>query len=165
MKPSQKKIPTEMKIKNTVYDTTSQPFSNLLNKHFTKLGPNMANEIPKTNCHFTDFMYANYKGSFVLLDTDFDEVKAIINNLKIDTACGIDEISTRLIKLSSSVITPILVKLFNISFYQEKFPDILKLGQIVPIPKLATLKRLTDFRPISVLLFFPKYLKNYFMLE
>ena len=93
-------------------------------------------------------------------DTDFDEIKAIIDNLKLNTACDIDGITTRLVKLASINIIPTLVKLFKMSFSQEIFPDVLKRTQVVPVPKVSSPMNLTDFRPISILPVFSKILEK-----
>ena len=149
-----------MKIENKLYDTATVEFSDILNKHFTELGTKMGNKIPKTNIHFASFIKSHYRNSFVVYDTDFDEIKAIIDNLKLNTACGIDGITTRLVKLASINIIPTLVKLFNMSFSQEIFPDVLKKTQVVPVPKVSSPMNLTDFRPISILPVFSKILEK-----
>lgn len=54
--------------------------------------------------------------SFVLLDTDAMEVRAILLSLKTDSAPGWDNISTKILKFSCDLLIPIITHLVNTCF-------------------------------------------------
>ena len=54
-----------------------------------------------------------------------------------------------------------LTYLINTSFTEGVFLKELKLSRVVPILKISDKTELTNYRPISVLSFFPKFLRNY----
>ena len=53
-----------------------------------------------------------------------------------------------------------LTYLVNISIKQGIFPDELKIDKVFPNFKFNGEQYITNYRPISVLIFFPKYLKR-----
>jgi hypothetical protein len=61
------------------------------------------------------------------------------------------KISSRNLKLSVNIISPIVANLVNKSFISGHFPDKLKLAEITPIPKNGNSQALGDYRPISIL--------------
>nr|CAH7719787.1 unnamed protein product [Callosobruchus chinensis] len=64
---------------------------------------------------------------------------------------GSDGIGISLIKLCCPYILPFLVNIINSIFISSHFPDIWKQSQIIPVPKIANPKNLSDLRPISIL--------------
>ena len=62
----------------------------------------MGNGIRSTNTSFTTFIKSISK-SFVLDGTCAEEVIACINNLRNTSACGIDGISTKFLKLAKTL--------------------------------------------------------------
>ena len=81
--------------------------------------------------------------------TDIEETEVMdgISCLRTRAAPGLHGI----LKISKSLITPILVKLFNKCIEKEIFRDTLKQTQIIPIPKINSPTSFSDFRPISLL--------------
>ena len=66
----------------------------------------------------------------------------------------------KLIKISAHLLAPILSRLFNLCFTEGKFPDALKIAEILPIYKSGTKTSLTNYRPISLLSPFSKLLEK-----
>ncbi|CAH2087990.1 unnamed protein product [Euphydryas editha] len=96
----------------------------------------------------------------VLNNTDFDEVQAIIANLKVDSASGIDGISTQIIKIGcNSLISP-LTYMYNLCFSTGIFPDCLKKALVHPIYKSGDRENISNYRPISVLTIISKILEK-----
>ena len=62
----------------------------------------------------------------VLREINEDEVAEEINNLKMKSACGLLQISTKFIKMSKNVISLLLAQIFTKCIEQETFPNIFK---------------------------------------
>ena len=131
------------------------------NKYFVsiaeKLNDNICNatgsatitELP----NFTDYLSKSCMNSIYLHDCTIDEVHCIINDLQNGKA---SDIPVKLIKESSNVIGPHLVKFFNICMQEGIFPDELKTGKISPIYKKDNEELLENYRPVSTLAIFGK---------
>ena len=65
-------------------------------------------------------------------------------------------IPTKIIQISSKILSPIITKIFNICISQGIFPDKLKLSQITPIYKNGDKCRINNHRPITILSPFSK---------
>ena len=65
-------------------------------------------------------------------------------------------ISCYFIKLSSSILIPILVSLINASFSLGIFPDDLKIAKFIPLFKKGDTLDINNYRPISLLSCFSK---------
>ena len=64
------------------------------------------------------------------------------------------------IKLSSSILIPILVSLINASFSLGIFPDDLKIAKVIPLFKKSDTLDINNYRPISLLTCFSKIFKK-----
>lgn len=73
--------------------------------------------------------------SFVLLDSDPDEVNSIIMNFKTKSSSGYDNIPSSFLILSKNTLIPIICHLLNLCFSQGIFPVTLKQSVITPIYK------------------------------
>ena len=88
-----------------------------------------------------------------------NEVNTIISAMK-NSASGYDELPTSILKQCvDSYITP-LTCLINMSISQGIFPNQLKLARVIPLFKGEDEQLVQNYRPISVLPFFQKYLKK-----
>ena len=84
-----------------------------------------------------------------------NEVNTIISAMK-NSASGYDELLTSILKQCIvSYITP-LTCLINMSISQVIFPNQLKLARVIPLFKGEDEQLVQNYRPISVLPFFPK---------
>ena len=89
---------------------------------------------------------------------DFEAVN-VINSLN-NSSPGWDGIPSRLAKrVLNSYIKP-LTLLINKYFRDGIFPDELKLAKVIPIYKSGSTMELSNYRPISVLIFSLRYLKD-----
>ena len=96
------------------------------------IGETLANEIPAElweapkTAHPPTFSFTNVLSS---------RVQELINDLNCSKACGLDGITTRIIKDAGPVLTPILTYIFNLSLEKERFPQAWKTSLISPIFK------------------------------
>lgn len=125
--------------------------SNAINSFFANIGAQLANNIPATQLISDSNSHSAHCSTFVLLDTDCEEVACLIENLKTDCSTGWDGISNRVLKLIKEYIAPPLTELFNNCFRQGVFPDALKQSIVIPIHKSGRRDCVNNYRPISLL--------------
>ena len=150
------KLPSSMKIDDHTFSTDSQVFLEKMADYFANIGAHMNKEISKPT-HSTIKIYSQRcLQSCVLYEITEDEVNGSIDCIKIHSSQEFDQIPAKFLKLAKCVLAPILAKLFNKCIKQKTFPDEFKIACVVPIPKIAALLSLGDFRPTSLLTFFSK---------
>lgn len=146
------KIP-EMKDGNgEIIDETLIP--DAFNTYFVELGEKLANEIPRSSISPDSFLSdinhpVHGLPSFQeILESD---VLKLLHGLGPNKASGIDGISSRILKISASVIAPFLTSIFNHSITTGIFPNDWKIARITPIFKSEAKDQMTNYRPISVI--------------
>ena len=104
------------------------------NHHFSEVGTKLANNLPPSSvCAVNDYLTKRVFSTIFLEPVTSDEITNIINDLKTNKDGGYDMISCYFIKLSSSILIPILVSLINASFSLGIFPHDLKNSKIYTI--------------------------------
>ena len=86
-----------------------------------------------------------------MFPTDFSEITKIISNLKTKTSQGDDNISTKLLKLTSNITSNAIAHITNLSINQGIVPDKLKIAKVIPIFKKNERHEAGNYRPISLL--------------
>lgn len=132
--------------------TDSQEIADTLNDHFSEIGNNLADELPKSDIHFSRFMnccVANIDFSFQEIDSY--QTLQIIDSFTLPKATGYDNISLRALKENKLVLIPILTHLINIVIQKSSFPDCLKIARVTPLFKKGNKSDPTNYRPISIL--------------
>ena len=94
--------------------------------------------------------------SFAFQKIDEEEVNFCINNIKVNSAPGLDGIPFKFVKLAKIILTPLLTKIFNKCVQHEIFPNAFKTAQVIPIPKILSPMTPNNLRPISLLSVFSK---------
>ena len=89
-----------------------------------------------------------------------DEVFSLIKSLDSSKANGPDGVSSQMLKATAYSIVPSLTKLFNIFISQGCCLDCWKTSTVVPIPKNANHKQVSNYRPISLLSIVSKMLER-----
>ena len=125
--------------------------SNMFSNYFTSSVTQLRESIPPGMGIPTavDELYVAQQ-SFSARPTDVAEVVSVISSFR-SSGCNIIEIPVFIYKKLVLVIAPTIVKLFNDSISEGVYPDILKIGKIVPIFKSGNRKLVKNFRPISTL--------------
>ncbi|KAG7312982.1 hypothetical protein JYU34_000054 [Plutella xylostella] len=126
--------------------------ANNVNNFFANIGKRLAEKIekltPGSNTFPTDNAPLN---SFVLINTDMEEVEKIIMSLKDDCAVGWDNISNKILKKFKHILIPPLTYIFQLCLSSGVFPKCLKKAVVVPIHKSGDKTEVTNYRPISLL--------------
>ena len=127
------------------------------NTHFVKTGPKLSEKIDSS---VNPLKYVKCNKTHIKLPCiSEDEISRTINSLK-NASAGWDNIPTFVVKKVLKHIIRPLTYLVNKSIEQGIFPDELKVAKVFPIYKSGDKKCTSNYRPISVLSFFPKYLKR-----
>lgn len=98
-----------------------------------------------------EFNINNNIPDLLLLPTSTLEVTNTIISLKSKPSCGVDEISSVILKHCKEELVPPLTSIINKSFSQGIFPNSLKLAIIFPKLKKNPTTSLDSYRPISLL--------------
>jgi hypothetical protein len=83
-----------------------------------------------------------------------------IKTLKPKNSFGYDGISTKLLKINSSIISSPLTHICNKSLYSGIFPDRLKYAVVKPLFNKGDKSKISSYRPISILSSFSKVLEK-----
>jgi hypothetical protein len=135
------------------------PTSDLI-KHFTKvcsvkyaeMVENIMPNYERVNpVQFDDRFYFKY----VTPEKIVDAVISFKSN-----AVGVDLISVKFVKICLPLILPVLEHVFNFSLQNSCFPELWKMGNIRPVPKVKNPETCPDYRPVSILCLLSKVLEK-----
>ena len=126
--------------------------SRILNKHFSETGPNLAAGIPDTPIRCTDHIKPT-ESTFILKPATYAEIFKIINNLPLNKASGLDNISLHLLKETEPIVTSSLTFIINLSIVSGIVPAVAewKHASVSPVFKEGNKVDPNNYRPILVL--------------
>ena len=75
----------------------------------------------------------------------------IVAGITISKSSGLNNISSMIVKEAFKILTPEVIRMFNLSIETSSFPEAWKKGLVIPIPKSGNLKLVKNYRPISSL--------------
>ena len=133
--------------------------SNEFNNYFVSVGSALASKINVNSCNPLDYIQSNVQ-SMAIPNYYENDVTLAINSLK-NSSPGWDNIPTLIAKHVIHCYIKPLVFLINQSLTEGVFPDELKLAKVIPVFKAGSSMELSNYRSISVLIFFlQKSMKN-----
>ncbi len=100
--------------------------------------------------------------SFYLSAITYDEIIITLNSLSNSKAIGVDGIDPEIVQANAVLISEQLTYIFNLSFSQGIFPQLLKRAIVIPIFKSGSHADPGNYRPISILTIFSKLLEKLF---
>ena len=139
----------ELKVNNKSV-TEPSDISDILNRHFISIGPNLASALPIGDTDFESYI-TPARSVFRLKHTTADVVFKILEKLSSHKATGLDNISCRLLKEAAPIISVSLVMIINGSIDSGVFPSKWKIAKIFPLFKANDRTDPHNYRPISVL--------------
>ena len=111
-------------------------------------------------CNVNPLIYVNSVNDCVVVQhISVAQVRNVITSLK-DYSPGWEHLSPFVMKQWVDTYAEPITVLINNSFYHGIFPDELKLARIVPIFKSGDSSNINNYRPISILPFFQKYMND-----
>lgn len=111
--------------------------------------------VPEEETDFSKYLLNSPSFSMYLAPTNTSEVEKVITAIKSDS-CGYDDISPKILKHTSSLLSAPLTHIINLTLKTGKFPDQLKLAKVIPLFKSGDRSDINNYRPISVLPAFSK---------
>jgi hypothetical protein len=122
------------------------------NNFFGSVGSQMASkiELPQ-NTTFSQYLTPDIDTSFTFELVSEETIDQAIKNLQPKSSCGLDGLSTTLIKRLRPLLYKPLTIIINQSLNTGIVPDKIKIGKIIPIHKKGDVHLLENYRPISIL--------------
>ena len=130
--------------------------ANTFNNFFANVGHEVDKSIPKTPISPLTFLRDRILTDFSFKATKTRDVMIILLSLDDNKSSGPSDIPINVLKKAAPVVIPQLVQVFNMSFKQGVFPDMMKLAKVIPIFKAGSKLLVTNYRPISLLSVFSK---------
>ena len=126
---------TSLNINNQI-ETNPKTISVAFNKFFFTIAEDIDNKIIPTNKTHKDYLNVSIVNSFFLTPVNHKELESLIKEMNTSKSVGPYSIPTNnILKLSCSVLSKPLVKLFNFSFSEGSFPNLLKFANDIPVFK------------------------------
>ena len=139
---------TESFLINGVLTNDDQDIAECFSEHFYSLPYNIRMQIPNSNIDGISHI-SRLENSLVLFESTPNEVNRLIKGMK--QGRKTDEFILRMVRLATHPFAFVLSKLFNIYMSQGRYPNVLKVANIVPIYKSGSRKCIENYRPIAVL--------------
>ena len=125
-------------------------FSNLRAFAYCSLGSKLASGIPDTTFQPEDYLN-RADSNFYFRPVSEGYIHNLITKLKPSVSCGLDNISSRLLKLCSPYISNSICDIINQVLETGIFPDDWKKAKVHPIFKSDERNIPSNYRPISIL--------------
>jgi len=140
-------------IDNGIAITQKQSIAEHFNSFFIKVADDITSKINVNQIeHDSILNNETYKinCNFICPVVTEDEVKLIIENLKVSNAVDFYGMSNNFVKFHKNSLSNNLAKLINKYMFQGIFPDVLKLGIVTPIYKNGNKTSCNNYRPITI---------------
>ena len=127
--------------------------ASVMNDYFVGVGPRIAREAqqqgdePDIPCRLPRVGAC----SFTVSPVDFQMLNTVIISMSSTSACGLDGICVRMLKLCLPVISPVLLHIVNSCLTRCDIPDEWKHSLVNPIHKSGDPSNPANFRPISII--------------
>ena len=114
---------------------SNESIANGFNDFFCGIGNNLAAKIPPPNFSYEYYLGQGTKARFKFRPLSLSEVEKILKSLKPKSSSGLDNLSSKILKILGFVIVPHLTKLINLSLAKGVVPDLLKIAKVIPVFK------------------------------
>ena len=114
--------------------------------YFSSIGPNLSKVIQLPSCSHKDFLSGSFQESISFNPTTKDEIITIAQSFASGKATGFDNIP--------------MAHIMNLSISHGIVPDQIKIARVVPLFKADDQSLFTNYRPVSVLPSFSKFLER-----
>ena len=107
--------------------------ANGFNNYFVNVGPSLADNIPATDIHFSQYLLdsTNVKNSLFLTPVTEVDILQLVAKVKLKNVKGHDELDMCLLKKLIPYIFVPLKHIFNLSLLNGVFPESIKIGSYI----------------------------------
>ena len=147
---------------NTVTQNPSE-VTDILNRLFSSVGQTLADNIPSSNRHLSDYFGDQvYPNSFFFDPVTPSEIESEILNKStlLNKAYGLYSCSTRILKGANHIVSATLSEIMNMSVQTGVYPFKLKRAKVVPFYKTGDRTEPGNYRPISLLSVFNRVIRK-----
>ena len=158
---NKKQLIDKLKVENTEL-LRSEDIANEFGRYYSNIGRVLKEKVNPSKQSINDYInkIECNKKTLYLKPTSSVEIEKLIMNLKNKTSTGFDEISNIMLKwLCPSISHPLSI-VFNKSLLEVKFPDLMKLSDVIPLYKSKERYFCNNYHPISLLLTISKILEK-----
>ena len=152
------KINSTFKVDNQEI-TDPVDIANRFCSYFSSIGPNLAKEIHSSVFH-RSFLSGHFCQSVFFNPVTPNELSEISNSFRSGKSAGHDRIPISIIKQSIQIIAEPLAHIINLAITRGIVPDQMKIARVVPLFKTGDRSLFTNYRPVSILPSFSKFLKK-----
>ena len=142
---------------NTYCKLTAYDF----NDFFSIIGEKLANNFGEN----LQIKSNRFEQKFVFNPVTIKETSTAIKNLKNSKSVVHDRIINITLKQALSVISQPFTEVFNQCYFEEHYPEALKVARVIPIHKNGSVHDPGNYRPISSLPSIDKVLKKFYLNE
>ena len=132
----------------------------LFNEYFSSIAEKFDVSPQNNTCNAQTPIVINQTKFSIPLIT-LDDMLKLVAMLDQNRATGLDDIPAYFIKSSIHSITPIILRICNMSIEHGIFPDMWKKARLIPIHKAETRTERSNYRPISILPVLSKLLERH----
>ena len=134
-------------------EQTSDPvaIANAFNNFFSTIGHKVQEKVYSSHNHFSRYLQNPNDHSFFASPTCPNEIADLISDFDRNKACGPNSIPVHILLLLKTEISKLLSDLINLSFASGRYPDSLKIAEIIPAFKKGSRLSVNNYRPISLL--------------
>ena len=144
-------FPQHFQIEGTL-EADKKIIAEKFNEYFASIGTTLATAIlNNTNITYQHFLRRPTIEMFVFHPINEETTKRIINNISSKPSCGLDGLSSNLLKAINGNICNCITLVINQSLTTGIFPEKLKLAKVIPIHKKNDNTIFDNYRPISIL--------------
>ena len=134
----------------------SQKMADAFNSHFSKIGPDLTRELPKTNKSYKDYLGERTDKNFYLFPVSEYQLRKFIGRMHPKKSCDVNEISMFLINFVKESISLPYSHIINTSFKLGQMPDQTKVSRTIIIHKGGPTNLLDQYRGVSLINSFSK---------
>ena len=142
--------------------TNNIQIANEFNSFFSNIGPSIANTVPSTNAHFSDFLPPPCPNSFFMEPINENVFFNYILSTKPKLGLDDNDISMRMIHDMAIPLTKPLCYIFNQSISLSTFPELMKTSRCIPILKKGSPFSVENYRGVVMVNGFAKIFEKIF---
>ena len=131
--------------------TNTKDIAGGFNDYFSNIGPDLASKIDTPNLNFQTHVEKAKSEFSGFQPVTVSNVYHLLHGLSSNKATGVDNISSKIIKIAAPAISDSLAYIFNQAITLSLFPHEWKTARIIPLYKNGQRNLPGNYRPISVL--------------